>query len=80
MQPDLIAVPRVVIAHLAKQLDIAEPSCLLHYRGRAVASHEHAPEIQRRHGYRDFHEQPQLESVGRSVLASTAVLSMMTWG
>ena len=42
-----------------KQLDIAEPSCLLHYRERPVTRHEHATEIQRRHAYRDFHEQPQ---------------------
>ena len=56
---DPTAVPRVVIAHLAKQLDIAEPSCLLHYRERPVTRHEHATEIQRRHGYRDFHEQPE---------------------
>jgi hypothetical protein len=45
---DPTAVPRVVIAHLAKQLDIAEPSCLLHYRERPVTRHEHAAEIQRR--------------------------------
>jgi Domain of unknown function (DUF4158) len=44
---DPTAVPRVVIAHLAKQLDIAEPSCLLHYRERPVTRHEHAAEIQR---------------------------------
>ncbi len=56
---DPTAVPRVVIAHLAKQLDIAEPSCLLHYRERPVTRHEHATEIQRRHAYRNFHEQPQ---------------------
>ena len=56
---DPTAVPRVVIAHLAKQLDIAEPSCLLHYRERPVTRHEHAAEIQRRHNYRDSHEQPQ---------------------
>jgi Domain of unknown function (DUF4158) len=56
---DPTAVPRVVIAHLAKQLDIAEPSCLLHYRERPVTRHEHATEIRRRHAYRNFHEQPQ---------------------
>ena len=44
---DPTAVPRVVITHLAKQLDIAEPSCLLHYRERPVTRHEHAAEIQR---------------------------------
>jgi Domain of unknown function (DUF4158) len=57
--PEPTAVPRVVIAHLAKQLGIAAPSCLARYRARAETHHAHAAEIQRRHGYRDFHQQPE---------------------
>jgi TnpA family transposase len=49
----------VVIAHLAKQLGIAAPSCLARYRARAETHHAHAAEIQRRYGYRDFHQQPE---------------------
>jgi TnpA family transposase len=56
---DPTAVPRVVIAYLAKQLNTGEPACLLHYRERPVTRHQHSTEIQRRHGYQDFHEQPQ---------------------
>ena len=57
--PEPTAVPRVVIAHLAKQLGIEEPSCLARYRERVETHHAHATEIQRRHGYRDFHQQPE---------------------
>ena len=57
--PEPTAVPHVVINHLAKQLGIAAPSCLARYRERAETHHAHATEIQRRHGYRDFHEQPE---------------------
>jgi TnpA family transposase len=57
--PEPTAVPRVVIAHLAKQLGIEEPSCLARYRERVETHHTHATEIQCRHGYRDFHQQPE---------------------
>jgi Domain of unknown function (DUF4158) len=57
--PEPTAVPRVVIAHLAKQLGIAAPSCLARYRERVETHHAHPTEIQRRHGYRDFHQQPE---------------------
>lgn len=57
--PEPTAVPRVVIAHLAKQLAIEEPSCLARYRERVETHHAHATEIQRRHGYRDFRQQPE---------------------
>ena len=57
--PEPTAVPRVVIAHLAKQLGIEEPSCLARYRERVETHHAHATEIQRRHEYRDFHQQPE---------------------
>ena len=55
--PDPTAVPRVVIAHLAEQLDNAEPSCL--FAKGAVTQHAHTTEIQRRLGYRDFCQQPE---------------------
>lgn len=57
--PEPTAVPSVVISYLAKQLGIAAPSCLARYRERAETHHAHAAEIQRRHGYRDFHQQPE---------------------
>jgi hypothetical protein len=56
--PGPTAVPGVVISYLANQLGIAAPSCLARYRERAETHHAHATEIQRRHGYRDFHQQP----------------------
>ena len=52
-------VPRVVIAHLAKQLGIVAPSCPARYRERAETHHAHATEIQHGHGHRDFHQQPE---------------------
>ena len=57
--PEPTAVPRVVIAHLAKQLGIEAPSCPARYRERAETHHAHATEIQRGHGHRDFHQQPE---------------------
>ena len=57
--PEPTSVPGVVISYLAKQLGFAAPSCLARYRERAETHHAHATEIQRRHGYRDFHQQPE---------------------
>jgi len=57
--PEPTSVPGVVISYLAKQLGFAAPSCLARYRERAGTHHAHAAEIQRRHGYRDFHQQPE---------------------
>ena len=57
--PEPTAVPRVVIAYLAKQLGIASPSCLARYRERVETHHAHATEIERRHCYRDSHQQPE---------------------
>lgn len=51
-------VPAVVLTYLAQQLDIADPNCVRHYAERAPTQREHAGEIQRRYGYRDFHGQP----------------------
>ena len=70
--PEPTAVPSVVIAHLAKQLGIAAPSCLARYRERAETHHAHATEIQRRHGYRDFHQQPEYFRLVRWLYTRTA--------
>ncbi len=53
---DPVAVPDSVIVRIATQLDIADPSCLLLYGQRVQTVREHAGEIQRTYGYRDFHE------------------------
>ena len=50
---DLAGVPAGVAADLARQLDIADPSCLAHYReGRT--RWQHAREIRTLFGYREF--------------------------
>ena len=54
-----IDVPPGVLSHLAAQLAIAEPDCVSQYTGRAATHREHAGEIQFRHGYRDFSDQPE---------------------
>jgi TnpA family transposase len=52
-------VPSGVARHLAAQLSIANLSCLKHYLDRPATHREHAGEIQRVLGYRDFSEQPE---------------------
>jgi Domain of unknown function (DUF4158) len=49
-------VPPGVVTHLSRQLRIADPSCLPRYLDRPVTHYDHAQDIQRRYGYRDFHE------------------------
>jgi hypothetical protein len=56
---DPTGVPPGVVKHLAAQLSIADPSCLRQYLDRPATHREHAGEIQRRHGYRDFSDQPE---------------------
>lgn len=55
--PESTAVPPLIIKHLSRQLEI-NPACLPHYQVRSVTHHEHAREIQERHGYREFTDQP----------------------
>jgi hypothetical protein len=55
---DPIAVPAVVIKHLAAQLSIDDPASANQYLERPATHREHAGEIQRRHGYKDFSDQP----------------------
>jgi len=57
--PDPTDVPRVVVKHLARQLDIADPNCLDRYRERPPTHLVHSREIRRRHGYRNFEDQPE---------------------
>jgi hypothetical protein len=53
---DPVAVPSSVITRIAAQLGIADTSCLLLYGQREPTQREHAGEIQRVYGYRDFHD------------------------
>src|SRR5262245_52947352 len=52
-------VPSGVVAHLRQQLGIADPTCLARYLDRLATHREHAGEIRRRYGYRDFTDQPE---------------------
>ena len=56
--PDPTDVPAGVIERLAAQLQISDLGCLTRYRERPSTHREHAGEIQRQHGYRDFMDQP----------------------
>jgi Domain of unknown function (DUF4158) len=53
--PDPTAVPPGVVTYVSRQLQIGDPSCLPHYLERRGTHHDHARDIQRRYGYRDFH-------------------------
>jgi hypothetical protein len=44
------------VKHLAAQLSVADPTCLKRYLNRPASHREHAAEIQRRLGYRDFND------------------------
>jgi TnpA family transposase len=57
--PDPTDVPHVIVKHLATQLNIPDPNCLDQYRERLPTHRVHAQEIRRRHGYRDFEDQPE---------------------
>ncbi len=56
---DPTAVPAGVVAYLARQVGVTDPSCLAHYLDRLPTHREHAGEIQRRFHYRDFMDQPE---------------------
>ncbi len=53
-------VPPGVVGYLATQLGIANPACLARYRDRPPTRWEHAAEIKRAYGYRDFSDQPDV--------------------
>src|SRR5215469_823189 len=48
------AVPPNVVAYVAAQLSIRDVACLLDYAARTTTAREHAAEIRRVYGYRDF--------------------------
>ena len=52
-------VPPGVVAHLGRQLGVADPTSLARYLDRPATHREHAGEIRRRYGYRDFADQPE---------------------
>src|SRR4051794_34356916 len=56
--PNPTDVPRVIVQHLARQLEIADPHCLDQYRERPPTHRVHSQEIRKRHGYCDFEDQP----------------------
>jgi hypothetical protein len=49
-------VPPVVAGTVARELAITDPDCLARYARREQTHREHAGEIQRAYGYRDFSE------------------------
>jgi len=51
---DPLEVPGVVLDYLAGQLGIADPSCVARYMERRTTRFEHAEEIKRARGLRDF--------------------------
>jgi hypothetical protein len=56
---DPTEVPRGVVMHVAAQLSMADPTCVRQYLERPATPREHAGEIQRYLGYRDFSAQPE---------------------
>jgi TnpA family transposase len=50
-----IHVPATVVTYVAQQLGINDPTCLAHYHSRDT-HWDHATEIQKSYGYRDFHD------------------------
>src|SRR4051812_21786219 len=57
-------VPRGAVAYLARQLGIADTSGLKRYAA-GEKRWDHAAEIRRRYGYRDFHEGPAAAALAR---------------
>ena len=51
-------VPRVIVQHLARQLEVADSHCLDQYRERPPTHRVHSQESRKRHGYCDFEDQP----------------------
>jgi hypothetical protein len=52
-------VPGTVVAYTARQLGIADPGCLERYGGASETHWDHAAEIKRGYGYRNFGEPPE---------------------
>ena len=49
-------VPEIVAGRVAEELAVDDPGCLADYARREPTHREHAGEIQREYGYRDFSE------------------------
>ena len=49
-------VPPGAIVYVAKQIGVQHPVCVVRYKERPATHREHAGEIQRVYGYRDFHQ------------------------
>jgi hypothetical protein len=54
--PDPLDVPIEVVAYLAEQLGVADPSCVKRYTERRTTRFEHAEEIKAAYGLREFAE------------------------
>ncbi len=52
--PNPTQVPATVVTYVAQQLGLDDPTCLEHYHSRDT-HWDHATEIQKSYGYRDFH-------------------------
>lgn len=48
-----------MVIYVSRQLSRVAPTCLPRYPDRGSTHREHAREIQRRYGYREFHAQPE---------------------
>lgn len=55
---DPTSVPSGAVNRVARQIGIEHTGCLVHYARRPATHREHATEIQRVYGYRNFGEQP----------------------
>src|SRR5712691_8168814 len=53
--PNPTQVPATVVTYVAQQLGLDDPTCLEHYHSRDT-HWDHARQIQKRYGYRDFHD------------------------
>jgi hypothetical protein len=51
-------VPPGAVVYVAQQIGVKHPVCLVRYGERPATHREHAGEIQRVYGYRDFGDQP----------------------
>lgn len=53
---DPTEVPPGAVIYVARQIGVKHPVCVAHYKERPATHREHAGEIQRAYGYRDFHQ------------------------
>ncbi len=57
--PNPTEVPPGAVSYVSRQLEITNPECLSRYVEREPTHREHAGEIQKHYGYRDFSDQPE---------------------